>query len=88
MDNDLISREALKKDIQTEWLTAETKQTFYKIIDNAPTVEPSFGLFRSMLCESCQAYATNRAIAKLADEYTRPHAEWIPVSEKLSAGNS
>lgn len=39
MDNDLISREALKKDIQTEWLTAETKQTFYKIIDNAPTVD-------------------------------------------------
>ena len=38
MNNDLISREALKKDIQTEWLTTESKQTFFKIIDNAPTV--------------------------------------------------
>ena len=46
-------------------------------IDNAPTVEPTFGLFRTMLCETCQAYATNRAIAKLADEYTRPQGEWI-----------
>lgn len=46
-------------------------------IDNAPTVEPTFGLFRSLFCETCQAYATNKAIAKLADEYTRPQGEWI-----------
>ena len=70
----MISREALKKDIQTEWLTTETKQTFFKIIDNAPTVTPTFGLFRALLCEDCQAYATNRAIARLVDEDTKPKA--------------
>lgn len=36
----LIDADALKTDISTEWLTAQTKQAFYKIIDNAPTVEP------------------------------------------------
>ena len=35
----LIDADALKTDISTEWLTAQTKQAFYKIIDNAPTVE-------------------------------------------------
>lgn len=77
MTNDLISREALKKTIFSKsdgmedlWDTAG----ILNIINNAPTVEPTFGLFRAMLCETCQAYATNRAIAKLADEYTKSNA--------------
>ena len=49
---------------------------FADLVDKQETVEPTFGLFRTMLCETCQAYATNRAIVKLADEYTRPHGEW------------
>lgn len=80
MDNDLISREALKEMIdkfhQQTLLDEISINALNRLIDNAPTVEPTFGLFRSMLCETCQAYATNRAIAKLADEYTRPHGEW------------
>lgn len=31
-------------------------------IDNAPTVEPTFGLFKEMLCEECGK---------------RPHGEWV-----------
>ncbi len=33
----LIDADALKKDIETEWLTTQTKMTFNKIIDDAPT---------------------------------------------------
>lgn len=76
MDNDLISREALKEATKS-FVDCDGFNPIWQIIDNAPTVEPSFGLFRSMFCETCQAYATNRAIAKLADEYTRPHGEWL-----------
>lgn len=50
-------------------------------IDNAPTVEPTFGMFRAMLCDTCQSYATNRAIAKLADDFTRPQGKWIKGQE-------
>lgn len=71
MTNDLISREALKKEFCKDIMGG---LNWERIIDNAPTVEPTFGLFRAMLCETCQAYATNRAIAKLADEYTKPNA--------------
>lgn len=83
MDNDLISREALKKEIKaySEYDPMLPNFKVIKIIDNAPTVEPSFGLFRSLFCETCQAYATNRAIVKLADEYTRPHGEWLEPFE-------
>ncbi len=89
MNNDLISREALKKAFTEECCgccdNCSHCMTGYKceLIDNAPTVEPTFGLFRAMLCETCQSYATNKAIAKLADEHTRPQDQWIPVSERL-----
>ena len=80
MDNDLISREALKEATKS-FVDCDGFNPIWQIIDNAPTVEPSFGLFRSLFCETCQAYATNRAIVKLADEYTRPHGEWLEPFE-------
>ena len=85
----LIDAEELKKDLICFYpegvpsgLDSETmfKQILHDI-DNAPTVEPTFGLFRTMLCETCQAYATNRAIAKLADEYTKPQGEYVDISK-------
>ena len=39
------------------------------IADNAPTVEPTFGLFKEMLCGTCQAY--------MRIEPERPTGEWI-----------
>lgn len=45
---------------------------FIDAINNAPTVEPTFGLFKEMLCEECGK---------------RPHGEWIPVSERLPDKN-
>jgi len=37
---------------------------FKHIIDNAPTVEPTFGVFKSICCEDC-------------DKNARPQGEWI-----------
>ena len=98
MNNDLISREALKKalksnctpelcpDYKNGWCEACCPHNdFEDLIDNAPTVTPTFGLFRSLLCEDCQAYATNRAIAKLADEYTRPHKHFKNICPNCGA---
>ena len=72
----LIDADELKKAIKKELpQMSNWGETFIpSLIDNAPTVEPTFGLFRALFCEDCQAYATNRAIVKLADEYTKPQA--------------
>lgn len=82
MNNDLISREALKKDIQTEWLTAETKQTFYKIIDNAPTVDiKPFAIvkfdkdeLKRLVDERVIEPIKNGELVLQTDK--RPHGEW------------
>ena len=50
MNNDLISREALKKAIRKTWLPLNKEwliMTLDEIIDNAPTVKP---------CENCDLY--------------------------------
>jgi len=72
----LIDADELKKAIKKELpQMSNWGETFIpSLIDSAPTVEPTFGLFRAMLCETCQSYAQNRAIAKLADEYTKANA--------------
>lgn len=78
MNNDLISREALKKDFEErnkacdKWI-AKAKDEETKIraeatkhficevimtIDNASTVEPTFGVFREMLCSECEKNCT------------------------------
>ena len=79
MNNDLISRSELKTALANNSLIRNFNLQYdgiiAEIIDNAPTVEPTFGLFRAMLCETCQAYATNKAIARLK-------GEWIDHSEE------
>ena len=84
MNNDLISREALKKDIQTEWLTAETKQTFYKIIDNAPTVEPAKVVVANFTFDKDELdqIVRERVIepiknGELVIKDKRPHGKWL-----------
>ena len=67
MNNDLISSEALKKAILNQYDTTDPCTNYWwqnieKIIDNAPTVEPTFGLFKDMLCSECDK---------------RPKGEWI-----------
>ena len=74
MNNDLISREALKDEIKKvsrfndgtyKWLYLNG---VYNAIDNAPTVTPTFGLFRDMLCSDCEK---------------RPQGEWIENNETV-----
>lgn len=77
MNNDLISRNELKKKFD-EYITANpTISGIFElgkiIIDNAPTVEPTFGLFKEMLCGTCQAY--------MRIEPERPTGEWIDCGE-------
>ena len=62
----------------------------YKIIDNAPTVEP---------CKDCEdrrqaeyirhgsSWHELQALRKFKEEHERPQGEWIPVSERLPNRN-
>ena len=87
MNNDLISREALQKEIDFEYIcncchnvngnicdichVAEIE----KKIDNAPTVKA--------FTKEDMAGAYNEGYACGSRENTRPQGEWIPVSERL-----
>lgn len=64
----LIDADALKKDIETEWLTPQTKIAFYKIIDDTPTTTPTLPT------------EVRKALEVLKG---MKHGKWIPVSEKL-----
>ena len=75
MNNDLISREALKKELNRLRWTEENgfKNRFVldDIIDNAPTVEENWRFY----------YEHGYAQAK--KDFARPTGGWIPVSERL-----
>lgn len=57
MNDDLISREALKKAFEevypltTNELGGVVNKRIYEIIDNAPTIEMSYDLYREETCE-------------------------------------
>lgn len=84
MNNDLISREALKKELLKRlWFVSSPEtdaQAIKDIIDNAPAVE-NITVFTESTYE--------KAIADLKEELQkiiaekRPKGEWIPVSERL-----
>lgn len=68
----LIDADALKKDIETEWLTPQTKMAFFKIIDNAQAVTPSLPTEVKKALEVLEAMQQGMKRGK-----------WIPVSERL-----
>ena len=78
MNNDLISRSALKK-----VLTSDTKNEFVFVclsrvlekIDNAPTVE----LFCSYLSDG----EVRQPCVESPCNHERPQGKWVPVSERL-----
>lgn len=74
MNNDLISREALKEEMQKADIKANDYETLAKMyencVDNAPTVAYPFEKFRTMFCGTCQAY--------MRIEPQRPQGEWVP----------
>ncbi len=63
----LIDADALKKDIETEWLTPQTKMAFFKIVDDAPTMnleKTSFMQGYNYGCDDGKRF------------YERPQGEW------------
>ena len=90
MNNDLISREALRKDIEHLYsVYADSKDWFYTVvlnhIDNAPTVEPN--------CEGCNTWVKSTELLKKRLSYlARPKGEWkvygkqggIPITDMCS----
>lgn len=62
--SDLISREALRKAFheRIHYFNKSSWDEANSIIDNAPTVEPTFGLFKEMHCAECGK---------------KPQGEWI-----------
>ena len=84
-DNDLISREALKKVIETyrpilitsDYLQGKNNMIDYCIaeIDNAPTVEPN--------CEGCTTWSKSTELLKKRLSYLeRPKDKWIVTEVK------
>lgn len=77
-----IDADGLKKQIMSPetWSTMGVKRHMCKIIDNAPTVEPTFGVFREMLCSECEKNCTEC-------KEKRPQGKWIFDSEFTEFGN-
>ena len=75
MNNDLISREALKEEIGSWGMNDYEPADFIEAIDNAPTVE----LFCSYLSDG----EVRQPCVEGPCEDERPQDEWIPVSERL-----
>ncbi len=69
----LIDADALKKDIETEWLTPQTKMAFFKIVDNAPTVETDVEVVAKDAYK--QGY-TDGWKERFGEPNERPQGEW------------
>ena len=69
MNNDLISRDALKREACIKFYTTPYYKHILDLIDHAPTVKYPFDKFRTMLCGTCQAH--------MRIEPERPQGEWI-----------
>lgn len=91
MNNDLISRDALKKACSemvrgsnnSDFIPCPSWNNAMELIDNAPTVK-----FSLMPADETKEDAYKRGyergkIAGILKANTRPKGEWIPVSERL-----
>ena len=81
MNNDLISREALKDKIPYLWSDPTDIGMLYDLIDNAPTVAVDEEIERQreeFYQSSKKLFDTARMLG-----VERPQGEWIPVSERL-----
>lgn len=87
MNNDLISREALKKSFEDIVCIEPMPYAFVKqIIDNAPTVEPCY---QTTSCLDCKMYDKEKhncprfceVIREIAKENQRPQGEWVKIGE-------
>ena len=77
-EGDLISREALKKEIDTGGCNDYDKYDFIEAIDNAPTV--------AVNCKDCDGYEAGYS-AGLKDE-ERPQGEWNEWTDERWGGTT
>ena len=87
MNNDLISREALKEIIETyrptpitsDYLQGKNNMIDYCIaeINNAPTVELDESVIQEVLNKRCMTAVANEYLVALRGNGTRPQGEWI-----------
>ena len=86
MNNDLISREALKNYARKVMYEKNATnfsllKVFDEIIDNAPTVELTETEIQEVLNKRCMTVVANEYLIALHGK--RPQGKWIPVSERL-----
>ena len=73
MNNDLISRSELKKELEQYRFAVVGFEGVLSVIDSMPTVEYTFEeAFQKTVCEN-KLYCRNK----------KPQGKWIPVSERL-----
>lgn len=82
MNNDLISREALKEEIDSWGMNDYEPADFIDAIDNAPTVIPEITEKQAILLLINNGWLVNHD-KELREKWERPQGEWIPVSERL-----
>jgi hypothetical protein len=79
MNDDLISRKALKKALEvTQYNDIDDLTRTERLIDEASTV--SFMISPDYVTE---LQNLNKELIRQLEEADRPHGEWIPVSERL-----
>ena len=88
MNNDLISRSALKKAIKTECnpygkptIDYESGLKVLNIIEKAPTVELDESVIQAVLNKRCMTAVANEYLIALHDK--RPHGKWIKHIDNL-----
>jgi hypothetical protein len=79
MNNDLISREALKKEVKNTVPYVE-QERILDIIDNAPTIETDIEVVAK---DAYEHGYTDGWKERFGEPDGRPQGEWVPVSERL-----
>ena len=88
MNNDLISREALKKAISENGYSHYYE--IFAIIDNAPTVNDCPNCeykLESDYIRSSSSYKELIDLRKFKEENTRPHGKWIEDSGNIACSH-
>lgn len=84
MNNDLISREALKKEIENLIGYSLSYEAILNAIDNAPTVELDEGVIQEVLKKRCMTVITNEYLIELiTSNGKRPQGEWLKNANQI-----
>jgi RNA polymerase subunit RPABC4/transcription elongation factor Spt4 len=81
MNNDLISRSALKRKFRNVNEGMFQLSRVYELIDNAPTVQLNESVIQAVLNKRCMTAVANEYLIALHDK--RPHGQWIKHIDNL-----